>query len=162
MKQEKISANSVISNWNEICSELYEVLKYVDKEAINKIPESFLKMIERDRKKEYIKEIDLDKPIEEWELSREARGMLAYIFVNYWTTEEEKVIIFKKFNNDIRKSESIKQNEYSSKEFKNVETVNKPKTEDLQIKKYKKNNFIENIAIKIKHFIEKILKNNRR
>ena len=156
-------------NYAKAYKEVFEILKYVSKEDLEKIPNTFMQMLQKKMDKNYDFALNLNKEFEEQEMLRETKAILAYIYVNYWCDEKEKTIIKNKFKNDLIKEEIAKQEKFSNDVFKNVKSGNvqnkgnsKVKEENkvernidkLQIVPYTKKNFISKIIEKIKMIIK--------
>lgn len=135
--------------------EVLEILSNISKEDVNKIPRDILNVMEKNKDKNYTFEFDNDKTLEEQSLMRETKAILAYIFVNYWSSPEQKETIEKKFNNDIRKSEKSKEEKYSTDIFETIREnkeneKQRKKCENMQIKAYRKENFLSRLFRKMK------------
>ena len=156
-------------NYAKAYKEVFEILKYVSKEDLEKIPNTFMQMLQKKMDKNYDFTLNSNKEFEEQEMLRETKAILAYIYVNYWCDEKEKKIIKNKFKNDLLKEEIAKQERFSNDVFKNVKKENvqnkansKVKEENkveenidkLQIVPYAKKNFISKIIEKIKMIIK--------
>ena len=156
-------------NYAKAYKEVFEILKYVSKEDLEKIPNTFMQMLQKKMDKNYDFALNLNKEFEEQEMLRETKAILAYIYVNYWCDEKEKKIIKNKFKNDLLKEEIAKQERFSNDVFKNVKKENvqnkansKVKEENkveknidkLQMVPYTKKNFISKIIEKLKMIIK--------
>lgn len=135
--------------------EVYEILKLVPQNDLDKIPKTFITMIEKNMNKEY--DFHLDNSIdffEEQELMEETHTILAYIFLHYWATEEQKQKIEIKFKNDREKAEYEKRKLYDIDVFKNKRQLKQNDEPKIQMVVYNK----RNIFIRIINKIKKILK----
>ena len=65
--------------YKEVC----EILKYMPKESVEKIPLEMRLLFERKLDIEYDFEIDEDKPFEEQQLLLETKAILAYLYLNF-------------------------------------------------------------------------------
>ena len=91
-----------VENYPNAYREVYEILKLVPKEDLNKIPAEFLQIVKKNMNKNYDFSINLDIDfVKEQEILYETKVILAYVFLNYWATEDEKRIIRAKFKKDI-------------------------------------------------------------
>lgn len=84
-------------------TEVLEILRYVPKESVDKIPESMLNMFKRCCDKNHDYHIDTSKSFEEQAMSEETRAILANIFRDYWATPEQRKAILKKEEQDRNK-----------------------------------------------------------
>ena len=116
-------------------------------EEINKIPHEFMTMIEQNRDKEYLFKYDEDKSLDEQSLMRETREILAYIFMNYLGTEEQKQSIENKLKKELIKNEMQKKEKYPVDVFKNKKTDEVKETQSTQANRQ---NIFSKITEKIK------------
>ena len=145
-------------------AEIFEILSYMDKQLVMKIPIEILEMIKRERKKDYVSKIDKNDLFNINNVSKQARNIFAYLNFEYWATEEERKILSKIYLNNEKIQEEKKKQEYYEKYNKNIF---EPKTQandiasietyvpvepnkELYIKK-------ENIFDKIRKFIKNFL-----
>lgn len=137
-----------LENYPNAYKEVYEILKMVPHEDLEKIPKKFIEMVEERMNKDYKFFIDDNIDfVEEQELMLETRTILAYIFLNYWATEKQRETISTKFKKDIEEAENQK------RELYNVDVLkNKKQEEKLEMVVYKKDNRITKILNKIKKF----------
>lgn len=77
-------------------SEVLEILKYISKEDYEKIPISKIQLFETNQNKEYIFEYNPNKTLEEQNVSKKAKAIIAILFRDYWATNEQKNKIIKK------------------------------------------------------------------
>ena len=94
-------------------TELYEILKNISENDLNKIPNEILNMLEEKRDKEYEFKLQENIEFENQELLRETKILLAILYRDYWATKEEKEKIMQKWKSDIIKSEEEKKIKYN-------------------------------------------------
>lgn len=82
--------NSEEIEYVQALAEISYILKYTDKELVQKIPNKFLKYIEENKDKKYIVNIDENIPLEEQKLKEKTKNLMALIYRNYFCNEEEK------------------------------------------------------------------------
>lgn len=100
--------------------EIIEILKYVNKEDVNKIPKEMLDMFEANKDKNYTFKVDITKSLEAQNISKEAKAILANIFRDYWATNYQKDKIIKKEMNERQLLEDNKREKYNPNNlFKN-------------------------------------------
>ena len=147
-----------IENYPNAYKEVYVILNSMSKEDVSKIPEDFMNMIKNNMDDEYIFELYDDIPFEEQSLLQETKAILAYIFMNYWGTEEQKERIKSKFEQDMIEEENAKQKYFSNQLFDSKNTANdindKTDKDDLQLVEYKS----KNIFMKMIDSVKKIFK----
>lgn len=146
-----------VENYPNAYKEVYEILKAVPKEDFDKIPTEFMQIVEKNMNKEYVFSIDPNAHfVEEQEILYETKAILAYVYLNYWATEDEKKIINAKFLKDIREAENKKREQYSTDVFKKIKEENNTNEEintDIVV-------YNENIWKKIVNFIKKLWHKN--
>ena len=149
-------------------SEIFELLKYIDRSDLNKIPMNLLETIKENRNEQYVPNIDINDISNS--LSKEAMALYMWLYLTYMTdSQDEKDVINKflylneienqkklKLNDDIfRKKADIKKiNEIEPsidiKSFDNIES-NKKNNSLMVIK----TNILTKIINKIKNFFNR-------
>ena len=71
-------------NYSEAFYEVLEVLKYVPREEYDKIPRTFIKVLQDNYDESSTFEYNLALPFEEQDISEEAKIILAIICEKYW------------------------------------------------------------------------------
>lgn len=136
-------------------SEVIEILKYVPKESVDKIPKIMLESFNNNMDKEYTFSIDLNKSFEEQELLEETKAILANIFRDYWATTYQRERIKAKEDYDLEKIEDEKRNKYNPNDlFKNKRTINVNNPNNLPVE-IKKDTFFKKLLDFIKKIINK-------
>ncbi len=101
-------------------SEVLEILKYISKEDYEKIPNSKIELFETNHNKEYIFKYNPNKTLDEQNVSKTAKAIIAILFRDYWATEIQKEKIITKQNYDRMQLEEKKKEIYNSDNiFKN-------------------------------------------
>ena len=101
-------------------SEVLEILKYISKEDYEKIPNSKIELFETNHNKEYIFKYNPNKTLDEQNVSKTAKAIIAILFRDYWATELQKEKIITKQNYDRMQLEEKKKEKYNSDNiFKN-------------------------------------------
>lgn len=128
----------VTENYACAYKEVIEVLKYTKREDVNKIPKYMILLWKTNMKKDYNFKINKNKPLEEQNLSIEAKAIIANIFKKYWATDYQKERIEAKEKYDMEQIEKEKHEKYNSDDiFKNR------KKDDFEIE----NNISDNVAM---------------
>ena len=148
-----------VENYPNAYKEVYIILKSMREEERKLIPKSFMKMIEENMNDEYDFKLDEDKDFQNQDILRETRTILAYIFINFWATNEQKERIEKKFRQDIISFENSKTN-YNNKElFKKKEMAEIKETnieeQSSQLIEIKKEGFIKKLFNIIKRLFKR-------
>ena len=109
--------------FSEGISETLDILKYMEKSYIDKIPKKFKEFLEKNKSKDYIPSLDHRKKLNELYLKNETKNILAIIYMNYWCTPEEKNNYVKILQtNEIKYQEKLKEKYNTDNLFKNKET----------------------------------------
>ena len=110
----------IAENYACAYKEVIEVLKYTKREDVNKIPKSRILLWRINMNKDYDFKIDTTKKLEEQNLSKEAKAIIANIFKKYWATDYQKERIEAKEKYDIEQMEKEKYQKYNTDDiFKN-------------------------------------------
>lgn len=132
-------------------SEVLGILKCISTEEYNKIPKEKIKLFEECANKEYIFDYDSNKTLDEQNVSKRAKAVIAILFRDYWATDIQREKIVAKQNYDRQKVEQELMEKYNPdnlfkkhEETENIETT----TENNQIIPYK-DSFIKKLFNKI-------------
>ena len=110
-------------------------------------------------KKDYNFKIDENKPIEDQNLSKEAKAVLANIFKKYWATDYQRERIEAKEKYDLEQIEKEKYEKYNPDNiFKNrnkVEMQEETNINSVAMVEYKEKKFLQKIFDKIKHLFKR-------
>ena len=136
-------------------SEILGILKHISKEDYNKIPKEKIVFFQNNYNKEYNFTYDMNKTLDEQNLSKKAKTIIAILFRDYWATDSQREKIKAKEQYDRKIKEEENREKYNPDnlfkkhgEAKNVETI----TENNQIIPYKESIF-RKIFNKIMSFI---------
>lgn len=106
-------------------SEVLEILKYISKEDYNKIPKDKINLFENNCNKDYKFTYDTNKTLDEQNISKKTKTIIAILFRDYWATDVQR--------------EKIKAKENYDRNLKKQEIENKYNTDNL----FKRNNNFE-------------------
>lgn len=144
-------------NYAKAYKEVIEILNFVPKESVDKIPETMLEVFKTKMDKDWDFKVDINKSFDEQNLLDETKAIFANIFRDYWATPYQKERIEAKERYDRQKIEEEKKNKYNSddifkkkqltKEIENTENY----AEKLPIE-VKKENFYQRIIKFFKNF----------
>ena len=134
--------------------EVVEILKYVPKESVEKIPQTMIDTFKAKKDNTYNFSIDINKSFEEQELLEETKAILANIFRDYWATPYQKERIQAKETYDWQKIEEEKKAKYGEDIFKARE--NSKVENEIDEENSNSNNLP--IEVKKERFYEKIVK----
>ena len=131
-------------------SEVLEILKYISKEELNKIPQDMLEMFKTNASNENQFVYNPNKTLQEQNVSEIARTIIAILFRDYWATETQRAKILAKQNYD---REKIKEEIYNTNNiFQKHDTNQKQNnmTNEVAMVEYK-----ESIFTKIKNWFKR-------
>lgn len=115
----------ISAEYTNAYSEVLGILRYITKEDYEKIPKSKIELFEANQNKEYIFKYNPNKTLNEQNVSKTAKAIIAILFRDYWATELQKEKIISKQNYDRMKLEEEKREKYNSDNiFKNNEKNN--------------------------------------
>lgn len=85
-------------------SEIWTILNLLENSYASRVPQQVKNFFEEERLKDYIPQIDVDRPLTEQNLQRKTIVLLALLNVNYWCdSEEEREFLLREMaNNDNR------------------------------------------------------------
>lgn len=143
----------------ESYSEVFEILKILDKNIVMKIPINLLENLKNNKSKEYIPNISKTIPLDKQKLKQKTLNLLAYLNLNYWASPEEKKELLEIYNNNEKRIEKSKEIKYSLDNlFKNTTNENIEEIENTleqSVTEYKKENIWTKFINKIKNFFKK-------
>lgn len=129
-------------------SEVYEILSYMNKSIVMKVPVEILGVIKENRNLNYVSKIDKEDLFNLNNLSKDAINVLAWLDVNYWMDNEKKEKIKISYENERR--ESNQGEKYFVEKIE--KECNKIITNEVQVKVYKET-IIKKIINKLKNLI---------
>lgn len=101
------------------------LLKYFPKEYIDKLPNKLLEMIQNRSDRKYNINVDVKKDLESQNISKKTKDILVVLKYNYWSTDDEKKYLRKKFyENELAFQDEISKKYNTDNLFKN-KTSNK-------------------------------------
>ena len=137
-------------------SEVLEILRYVSIDDYNKIPKEQIDFFENNSNTDYDFFYNPYKTLDEQNVSKRAKAIIAIIFKEYWATDIQKEKIIAKQKYDRMKLEKEKQTRYNSNDiFKNKKIENiENSTETFAMIEYRET-FLDKIIKKIKKIFKK-------
>lgn len=138
------------NNYPKAYKEVMEILKYVPKESVEKIPKTMIDTFNTKEDNNYNFSIDINKSFEEQELLEETRAILANIFRDYWATsyQKERIQAYERY--EWQKIEEEKRKNYNSNIF------DKNNKKEIKEEQLEKNNLP--IEVNKEKFFEKIVR----
>lgn len=134
-------------------TEVFEILGYMNRKMVKKIPIEIINMFKEKRIKNYMSRIDRNDYFNKNNISQKTLEILLWLDMEYWATDEKRKILIKKYKENEKKLESEKKSTISSNNIfinkdKDVKRVNNNMTV------YKDNIFKKIMGI-IKEIFEK-------
>lgn len=132
-------------------AEVFEILSYMNKKTVMKIPYDVLKFIKENRNKEYISKIDPNNIFNPDNISKEAKEILAVIDIEFLESEENKKEKLKIYKQNERKYQKETSSNYSITDIWNNKNKDNQKEIILNqsIQEYKGIRWYQKIIIKI-------------
>ena len=104
-----------------VYSEVFELLGYMDKITVMKIPIEILNKIKKNKNDEYISKIDKNNIFNRDNVLTETIKYIAWLDVNFWESEEEKERLKKIHLKKLNEEEKVKNNQYKADDlFKKI------------------------------------------
>lgn len=137
-------------------SEVIEILNHIPKSDYNKIPNNIIEVFTRNNNKEYEFNYDASKTLNEQNVSKIAKTIIAILFRDYWATPTQREKIIAKEKYDIAKLEQEKREIYNPNDiFKKKEKIQEENivSQNTSLIEYKETNFFERLLNKIFKFL---------
>ena len=141
------------------CKEVIEILSYIPKEDYKKIPPNIVRALENDKDETYHFKYDVSKTLDEQNVSKQAKTIIAILFRDYWASEYQRKIILENESIYRNQKEEEKREKYNPAEiFKNNKTdINntKTQTEEISIAEMKEEKWYQKIFNLIKNLFHR-------
>ena len=135
-------------------SEVLEILKNISKEDYEKVPSEKIDLFEKNANKNYNFQYDTNLTLDEQNVSKRTKAIIAILFRDYWATPEQREKILAKQNYDRIQIEKNKQKQYNVDNiFKNKEKKAETVENSVSMVEYK-----ESIFSKIKKWFKQTFK----
>lgn len=131
------------AEYSEAAVEVLDILNYTNQEDVKKIPQSFIKFLTEISNKNYKTNFNHNAPISGFNLRKQTRELLGFIYITWWCNDKEK-------NNykNIIQSNNSKTEKMEKIDNYNVDDIFRNK------KDVKTNTIIENVIEKESSIIE--------
>ena len=142
-------------NYSKAYKEVIEILNFVPKESVDKIPHTLIDTFKAKMDNNYNFSVDINKNFEEQELLDETKAIFANIFKDYWATPYQKERIEAKEKYDLEKLEEEKRKKYNPDNiFKNKQEKTIVENTNLSVE-IKKETFFKKLISFIKGLFNK-------
>ena len=126
----------VTKEFAEASAEINEILKYMPKEEVEKIPSKLREFFKEVASKDYVTNINPDLPLDKQQIKEKTKDIIALIYRNYWCSEEERKELDQKLiENDKKFEEELREKYNPDNIFKN--NVTTTKKEESEVKEEK-------------------------
>ena len=126
----------VTKEFTEASAEINEILKYLPKEEVEKIPSKLREFFKEVSRKDYVTNINPNMPLDKQQIKEKTKDIIALIYRNYWCSEEERKELDQKLIENDRKFEEELREKYNPDNiFKN--NVTTTKKEESEVKEEK-------------------------
>ena len=107
-----------MNNYNKAFTEVYEILKRLNKDDYEKIPQEVIEAIKESRDPDYKFQFENGVDIVDQNYMLETRAILFNIFKDYLANEKQKTILTAIFNKSVQMEEQKKKEQYDTDVFK--------------------------------------------
>lgn len=140
---------------SNVYEEVYQILRYMDKVTVMKIPQDILNNIITKRNVNFETKIDKNDIFNEENVSKDAIDILCWIDYNYWMNETkkrevDKICKEKILKNEIEKMEKYNTNDiFKNKQINSTNKLSELKIETIEMIEYKESRWYKKIFAKI-------------
>ena len=135
----------------DIYSEVYAILNMLGKEYINKLPNDIYNIIKEEKSTEYNPVYATTVALDKQDVKKETISIIAFLHLNYWCNEEEKIKLRELFDeNEDKYQEELKQQEEQEVEQEDEEIQDD--NNEIEIGK----EFLSMIVYKEENFAQRI------
>lgn len=141
--------------YSEAAVEVLDILNHTNREDVARIPQSFIKFLTDISSKSYKAKFNHEQPINGFNLRKQTKELLGFIYIIWWCDEEEH----EKYKNIIHenniKKEEIKETYAVNDIFKNKKEnkiIQNENVMEINIVEYKKRKYVKKFLNKILSF----------
>lgn len=131
-------------------NEVVEILNHIPKEDYNKIPKNMINMFKANIDSDYNFKFNTKKSLQEQNVSKEAKIIIAILYRDYWATEEQRRKIIAKEKYDTQKIEEEKREKYTI-DFNKIKHID---NDNVYIAEIKEEKWYKKIINKILRFFK--------
>ena len=103
----------VTKEFAEASAEINEILKYLPKEEVEKIPSKLREFFKEISSKDYVTNINPNIPLDKQQIKEKTKDIIALIYRNYWCSEEERKELDQKLIENDKKFEEELREKYN-------------------------------------------------
>lgn len=134
----------------DIYSEVYAILNMLGKEYINKLPKDIYNIIKEEKSTEYNPVYETTVALDKQDVKKETISIIAFLHLNYWCNEEEKIKLRELFDENEDKYQEEQDVEQEKEEMQDDNNEIEIGKEFLSMIVYKEENFAQRIFNKIR------------
>lgn len=134
----------------DIYSEVYAILNMLGKEYINKLPNDIYNIIKEEKSTEYNPVYETTVALDKQDVKKETISIIAFLHLNYWCNEEEKIKLRELFDENEDKYQEEQEVEQEDEEIQDDNNEIEIGKEFLSMIVYKEENFAQRIFNKIR------------
>lgn len=134
----------------DIYSEVYAILNMLGKEYINKLPNDIYNIIKEEKSTEYNPVYATTVALDKQDVKKETISIIAFLHLNYWCNEEEKIKLRELFDENEDKYQEEQEVEQEDEEIQDDNNEIEIGKEFLSMIVYKEENFAQRIFNKIR------------
>ena len=137
-------------------AEVFEILKYMDRNIVMKIPIDIVELFKRYKKENYESKIDINDIFNKENISKKALNILAWLNINYFSNPQEKEKLIELYRKNDYISEEEKKEKYDTTNlFSSKITKNDTSKENsVELVKYEKIKWYKKIWNKIVNMLK--------
>lgn len=149
----------VTKEFAEASAEINEILKFLPEEYVGKIPTKLRDFFKKVEDKEYITNIDPNKPLDEQDIKPKTQTLLTILYREYWCNEKEKAELDKiLIENDRKYEEELREKYNPDNIFKNKHVTEILEEEIVENANNLPAEIKESLFKKVINFFKKIFK----
>ena len=145
----------VDTQYMKSCTEVLEILKHISRQDYNKIPSEIIEVLEEDKDSQYNFSYDVNKTLDEQNVSKQAKTIIGIFFRDYWATPEQRKNIINIQNIKRQEIDDKKRKLYNPDKIFENNKYNNSKENNSLIEVKKERTFIQKIIAKIKSLFVK-------
>ena len=149
----------ITKEFAEASAEINEILKYLPEEYVGKIPTKLRDFFKKVKDKDYITNIEPNKPLDEQDIKPKTKTLLTILYREYWCNEEEKAELDKILMENDKKYEAELREKYNPDNiFKNKHETEISEEEILENTNNLQAEIKESLFKKVINFFKRIFK----
>lgn len=138
----------VDTQYMKSCTEVLEILKHISKADYNKIPSEIVEALEEDKDSQYNFSYDVNKTLDEQNVSKQAKTIIGIFFRDYWATPEQRKNIINIQNIKRQEIDDEKRKLYNPDKIFEKKYNSQENNSLIEVKKEK--NFIQKLIARLK------------